>query len=315
MSKILDQQIKQRTFIAAPPEKVYDTITSADGWDAFFTTGMVLDAKPGGECSFTWANWGPDKYTLKAPGKVVELQRPSLFVFQWGPEGKETTIRFELEIAEHGTIVTVTESGYQDSPESMAMMLECASGWGEAVTLLKFYLEHGIVYDSAAKTKTPALPLPNDIYHVSKDVYIDAPVERVFEAVTSADQWDNYFTTGMELEPKPGGVCNFRWKHFGPNLHTSESLGKVLEIDPPHRFVFEWGYPDRVSTARFELESKGAGTVLTLFEDGYEKTRAGLQSILECSAHWGELLTLIKFYVEKGYTYQSPRVESEATTG
>ena len=54
--------------------------------------------------------------------------------------------------------VTVTETGYtqgdlvatgvvgemaQRSPFAM-----CASGWGEALTLLKFYLEHDVVYGS-----------------------------------------------------------------------------------------------------------------------------------------------------------------------
>jgi len=33
------------------------------------------------------------------------------------------------------------------------MILECASGWGEALTLLKFYIEHGIVYAQLKKDK------------------------------------------------------------------------------------------------------------------------------------------------------------------
>ena len=31
------------------------------------------------------------------------------------------------------------------------MMLECAAGWGEALTLLKFYVEHGVVYTPPQK--------------------------------------------------------------------------------------------------------------------------------------------------------------------
>lgn len=149
MTQLLNQQIKQRTFIAAPPEKVYDTITSAEDWDAFFTTGMELDPKPGGVCSFCWKDWGPDEYSLKVPGKVLEAKRPELFSFEWGSEGRATTIRMALSPVANGTVLTVTESGYRDTHDSIAMMLECASGWGEAVTLLKFYIEHGIVYTSA----------------------------------------------------------------------------------------------------------------------------------------------------------------------
>ncbi len=146
MTELLDCKIRQRTFIKAPPEKVYDTVTSAAEWDNFFTTGMELDPQPGGICSFCWKDWGPDKYTLKVPGKVINAERPGLFVFQWGKEGKETTIRIELSAADQGTVVTLTEEGYENTAEGRAMILECASGWGEAITLLKFYIEHGITY-------------------------------------------------------------------------------------------------------------------------------------------------------------------------
>lgn len=53
MAELLDCTIKERTFIAASPDKVYDTLTSAQCWDDFFTTGMELDAQPGGICSFS----------------------------------------------------------------------------------------------------------------------------------------------------------------------------------------------------------------------------------------------------------------------
>ncbi len=31
------------------------------------------------------------------------------------------------------------------------MTLECVGGWGEALTLLKFYIEHGIAYTHPKK--------------------------------------------------------------------------------------------------------------------------------------------------------------------
>lgn len=151
MAKLLNEMIKQRTFIAATPEKVYDTITSAKEWDSFFTNGMVLEPRPGGKCEFSWKDWGPDFYTLKVPGKIVEIEKPGKFVFHWGPEEKATTVSFELTAEHGGTVITLTERGYKDTSEARAMMLECASGWGEALTLLKFYIEEGIVYKGPGK--------------------------------------------------------------------------------------------------------------------------------------------------------------------
>jgi len=151
LPKPFDGQIKQRTYIDSSPEKVYNTITSAKEWDMFFTTGMELEPKPGGKCNFSWKDWGPDFYTLTAPGEVVEATPHKRFVFQWGQVGRETTIRFELEPLGDGTVVTVTEDGYYDTPDGRKMILECASGWGEATTLLKFYIEHGVIYKCPKK--------------------------------------------------------------------------------------------------------------------------------------------------------------------
>jgi len=149
MPQPFNHKVKQATFIAAPPEDVFDCITSAGGWDAFFTTGMELESKPGGKIVWRWENWGPDFYTLSAPGKVVELDRPRRFVFEWG--SNPSRIEFNLTPKFGGTVVRLTESGYNDTPEERDMILECASGWGEALTLLKFYLEHGIVYTPPKK--------------------------------------------------------------------------------------------------------------------------------------------------------------------
>ena len=145
MPKPFEHHISQETYIAATPEKVYDTITSAKDWDTFFTTGMELVAKPGGVMNWKWKDWGPGFYNVEVPGEVVEAERPKLFIFRWGAK-RQTTITIALTPKFGGTVLHLTEDGYDDTPEDRAMILECASGWGEAVTLLKFYIEHGIVY-------------------------------------------------------------------------------------------------------------------------------------------------------------------------
>jgi len=153
MSLLIDCRIEQHTFIAAPPVEVYDTITSADGWDAFFTTGFEIDPRPGGTVYFRWKDWGPDFYNLEAEGKVLQTDRPNLFAFQWYPVGRDdpTTVRFELASKFGGTVVHLTERGYPDTPAGRRMFCECAAGWAEAVTLLKFYLEYGVIYTQPKK--------------------------------------------------------------------------------------------------------------------------------------------------------------------
>jgi uncharacterized protein YndB with AHSA1/START domain len=145
---MIKEKIQHATFIKASPEKVYDTITSAREWDAFFTTGMGLEPKEGGKIIFRWKDWGPDLYTGSADGNVLAAEEPNRFVFEWFPTDKEhpTTITFALKGGKGGTTVRLTEEGYSDTDKGRCMILECAAGWGEALTLLKFYIEHGITY-------------------------------------------------------------------------------------------------------------------------------------------------------------------------
>ena len=149
MAKMFNEKIKHQVFIKAEPEKVYDTVTSAEGWDAFFTHGMELEPKAGGKIIWRWKDYGPNFYNVEAHGKVLKADRPRLFVFKWFPVGKEeegTQITFDIQGQYGGTVIRLTEEGYPDTPEGRAMILECASGWGEALALLKFYLERGVVY-------------------------------------------------------------------------------------------------------------------------------------------------------------------------
>ncbi len=148
MTKLIDVEIKQNTLVRATPEMVYDAIATAEGLDAWFTVGSEVDARPGGSITFRWKDWGPDKYTNESKAQVVEAKRPERFVFQWSADNPSyvTTIEIDLEPVEEGTVVRLREYGYQDTPSGRAAMLECAAGWGEALTLMKYYVEHGVIY-------------------------------------------------------------------------------------------------------------------------------------------------------------------------
>ena len=50
-----------------------------------------------------------------------------------------------------GTLVTVVESGYTHRESDLKTLIDCASGWDEVLTRLKFYLEHGVTYDRVPK--------------------------------------------------------------------------------------------------------------------------------------------------------------------
>lgn len=146
--ELIDEAIEHATFVKAKPEAVYDAITTAEGLDGWFTVDGEVDAKPGGHIKFRWKNWGVDSVSAEDGGPVIEADRPNKFVFEWNPDNNEyrTTVKMVFEPTEDGTIIRLRESGYQNTLTGRRAMMQCAVGWGEALTLLKVYLEHKISY-------------------------------------------------------------------------------------------------------------------------------------------------------------------------
>jgi uncharacterized protein YndB with AHSA1/START domain len=138
--------IRQGSFIGVPPERVWENITTDSGWDSFFTQGTRVDCRVGGSIRFRWDGFAGDSSVVEDGGPVLEVEPQRKFTFQWSPSGHPTTVSFALTPRGHGTSVVVTESGY--TTKDLSAYVSCATGWGEAVTLLKFYLEHGVTYGS-----------------------------------------------------------------------------------------------------------------------------------------------------------------------
>ena len=129
-------EIIHSTFIQSDAISVYRAITTSEGLDSWFTTGSVVNAVAGGEVQFCWVDWGPDHLSVEDNGSVLEAIPPKRFVFQWHPDTPEyaTTVEINIEPIEGGTIVRLREYGYNDSESSSRAMLNCAVGWGEALT-------------------------------------------------------------------------------------------------------------------------------------------------------------------------------------
>lgn len=146
MNDIEIPNIEHSTYIDVSPDRVYRILTTGSGWDQWFTKGTFVDPKRGGEIRFRWKEFGASCWTLEDGGPVLEVEPDRRFSFQWNPAGHPTTVTFDLEILGKGTLVKLIEHGYRANKEDLVAMIGCSVGWGEALTLLKFYLEHGITY-------------------------------------------------------------------------------------------------------------------------------------------------------------------------
>lgn len=74
-----------------------------------------------------------------------------------------------------------------------------------------------------------------DGYKVVFERVLNHPVEKVWEAITDPKQM-KYWFTDIEIDFKPGGQIIFKFRDDAKSL----SYGKVVSIEPPHKFVWTW---------------------------------------------------------------------------
>ena len=130
-------------------------------------------------------------------------------------------------------------------------------------------------------------------------IYIASPAEKVWEALTSAEFSQQYFSGfAVELEPRLGGAFTVRTPDG--SLHIS---GEVLEYAPPRKLTVSWNvnWPGLVeklgpTLVTYEIEDAGEAVRLTMSElhdrllsddilsggrSGWPAILSGLKSLLE----------------------------------
>ncbi|MFF7122837.1 SRPBCC domain-containing protein [Streptomyces sp. NPDC008240] len=126
---------------------------------------------------------------------------------------------------------------------------------------------------------------------------IAARPETVFSFFTDRDKWLSWMGKDGEFSFEPGGA--YRTLVNGENV----AEGRFVEIDPPRRLVFTWGWatgempvPPGSSTVEITLEPVPEGTLLRL-------VHRDLPSPEACPAH------------EEGWTHYTGRLAVVAAGG
>jgi uncharacterized protein YndB with AHSA1/START domain len=73
-------------------------------------------------------------------------------------------------------------------------------------------------------------------HHLDRSILIHAPRATVFSFLTDSDRWAKWWGSGSTIDPQVGGTVYIR--HPG----GVESGGKILDIEPPARVVFSYGF-------------------------------------------------------------------------
>lgn len=137
-----DPVVRHRLIVRAGSRKIWNALTTTE-LEAWFATRVLIQWPK--TIHIRWKDWGPDKYTGDATWTIEEATPHGHFAFRWRSHPSHPETRVDIRLVPHGPITRVEfqETGFGDD---MDAAMANATGWGEAMTLLKFYVEHGIAY-------------------------------------------------------------------------------------------------------------------------------------------------------------------------
>ena len=132
--------------------------------------------------------------------------------------------------------------------------------------------------------------------HFSVRRRIQAPAERVFEAITKADQLSRYFVKEAKQDIRAGETVTWIWEGDAVAL-------EVTRVVPNETVEFLWeAYGvDYLTRVRFDVvPHPNMHTRLTVVESGWHNDARGRQSAFDHAEGWTEFLLHARLWIEKG---------------
>jgi uncharacterized protein YndB with AHSA1/START domain len=182
---------------------------------------------------------------------------------------------YALEEETGGTRVTVTLTGFEALPAAAAKerLGPSGAGWEKALQNLKAFVEgkplpfpEGVLASVFGYRRTAGEKLA-----VERSIWINAPRERVWRAITDPKQVEQWFSPGTAWRLSALEVGG-RLSVYDPETDSDKYIQTIELVDPPHRFVTrsEAEPPAPAYVSSWTLDEENGGTRLTLTHSGYE---------------------------------------------
>jgi uncharacterized protein YndB with AHSA1/START domain len=291
--------VERSIWIEAPRESVWQALTDPEHLERWLlptAMGMRLKRDDRGKISVLMGPMETDLALFEA------VDPPRRVAFRNLPD-RLLASTYTLEDERGGTRVTLALTGLESLPEDAAQERVGPSGVaGErALENLKAYtkgmeLPHsdGFVAGLFGYRRET-----RQTFAVERSIWIAAPRERVWRAITEPAQLEKWFSpgtpwhgTGLEV----GGKMFVRDPDTGAEMYT-----QVIErIDPPSQLVTRSAPPEVAYSTTWTLREENGGTRLTITHAGYELApQDGRWASMEQNAFgFGMMLTNLAAYVE-----------------
>jgi len=148
-----------------------------------------------------------------------------------------------------------------------------------------------------------------ELSRIDRSIELNAPPERVWRALTNAEELSAWFQVKIEGPIAQGTevwMTSVHPDHAGQRFRV-----RIAEMTRPHRVVWEW-HPGEVdpaldysreprTTVTFSLEPSGRGTRLSVSETGFDAITLARRAKVykDNSEGWAAVLAWLQQYVEE----------------
>ena len=143
---------------------------------------------------------------------------------------------------------------------------------------------------------------------IQQSITVDASREKVFKALTDADELMRWFPSQVKSDPRPGGEFRYEWK-FQDESQNGLQEGKYLEVEENEKIRYPWEAGPLATEVEIDLTKTGDGTRVDIRHSGW-KSDPESQEIREMHARvWGGYLNNLKLYLEEGGDQRSAMMD------
>ena len=137
---------------------------------------------------------------------------------------------------------------------------------------------------------------------IERSVLIDAPIERVWSAITDPEQLEQWYAPGCPWEIpalQPSTTIKFH------NTDTDIQLATIKAVEPLQEFTLRWQldpmHPGLTLTNTFLLKPENGSTRVTVSQAGYESLPDGMrqQQLDQDAAAYDAIAGSLKSYLER----------------
>ena len=289
--------VERSIWIDAPRQRVWEAITEPEQMAHWFLpalSGMPLKRDDSGNIAISF---GP----MESNFVLLELADPPRKAVAVGLPDRQIKTTYMLEEQDGGTRITVIMSGFESLPEDARedRLAQSGSAWEQTLANLKAFVgDQPLPFPYAA-----VAPLfgywrtaPRTI-SVERSIWIDAPRERVWEAITVPEQIAQWFSPGTQWRGdglKVGG----KFGVYDPETDSDMYVQTIEALDPPRQLVTKNDPepPEKPHTTKWTLLEEDGGTRLTITYTGPEDSHQ--QNMEQNAFGFGMMLENTKAYVE-----------------